>query len=203
MKRKTANINIRVEPQLIEKIDAWRAQQRVLPSRGVPMGTTSMLRGLQLREDPTLRYSLAVAFLLFSCVACVSTEDLYQRDVAACRSLAPQVDRSLMSEEAFYRGMRAAFDCEQRALAAAIRRDDATAAGLFGLGQVGEEMRQTGADFPLFHNNPSVFTPPAPPPQVDWHLYQPDYGPKPFNPPAEYHVLFPQLFGPPGAPSTP
>jgi hypothetical protein len=33
MKRKTANIDIRVEPQLIEKIDAWRGQQRVLPSR--------------------------------------------------------------------------------------------------------------------------------------------------------------------------
>jgi hypothetical protein len=33
MKRKTANIDIRVEPQLVEKIDAWRAQQRVPPSR--------------------------------------------------------------------------------------------------------------------------------------------------------------------------
>jgi len=33
MKRKTANIDIRVEPELVEKIDAWRAQQRVLPSR--------------------------------------------------------------------------------------------------------------------------------------------------------------------------
>ena len=33
MKRKTANIDIRVEPQLIEKIDAWRARQRVSPSR--------------------------------------------------------------------------------------------------------------------------------------------------------------------------
>jgi len=32
MKRKTANIDIRVEPELVEKIDAWRAQQRVLPS---------------------------------------------------------------------------------------------------------------------------------------------------------------------------
>ena len=33
MKRKSANIDIRVEPELVEKIDAWRAQQRVLPSR--------------------------------------------------------------------------------------------------------------------------------------------------------------------------
>jgi hypothetical protein len=33
MQRKTANIDIRVEPRLIERIDAWRAQQRVLPSR--------------------------------------------------------------------------------------------------------------------------------------------------------------------------
>jgi hypothetical protein len=29
MKRKTANIDIRVEPQLVERIDAWRARQRV------------------------------------------------------------------------------------------------------------------------------------------------------------------------------
>jgi hypothetical protein len=33
MKRKTANIDIRVEPQLVERIDAWRARQRVPPSR--------------------------------------------------------------------------------------------------------------------------------------------------------------------------
>jgi len=33
MKRKTANIDIRVEPQLVDKIDAWRARQRVPPSR--------------------------------------------------------------------------------------------------------------------------------------------------------------------------
>ena len=33
MQRKTANIDIRVEPRLIERIDAWRARQRVLPSR--------------------------------------------------------------------------------------------------------------------------------------------------------------------------
>jgi hypothetical protein len=33
MKRKTANIDIRVEPQLVERIDSWRARQRVLPSR--------------------------------------------------------------------------------------------------------------------------------------------------------------------------
>ena len=33
VKRKTANIDIRVEPELVEKIDAWRARQRVRPSR--------------------------------------------------------------------------------------------------------------------------------------------------------------------------
>jgi hypothetical protein len=38
MKRKTANIDIRVEPQLIEKIDVWRAQQRVQPSRAAAIG---------------------------------------------------------------------------------------------------------------------------------------------------------------------
>jgi hypothetical protein len=31
--QKTANIDIRVEPQLVERIDAWRTRQRVLPSR--------------------------------------------------------------------------------------------------------------------------------------------------------------------------
>jgi hypothetical protein len=33
MKWKTANINMRVEPRFVEKIDAWRARQRVPPSR--------------------------------------------------------------------------------------------------------------------------------------------------------------------------
>jgi hypothetical protein len=33
MGQKTANIDIRVEPQLVEKIDAWRGRQRVPPSR--------------------------------------------------------------------------------------------------------------------------------------------------------------------------
>jgi len=33
MQRKTANIDIRIEPQLIEKIEAWRVRQRVPPSR--------------------------------------------------------------------------------------------------------------------------------------------------------------------------
>jgi hypothetical protein len=33
MKRKVANLDIRVEPELVEKIDVWRAQQRVPPSR--------------------------------------------------------------------------------------------------------------------------------------------------------------------------
>jgi hypothetical protein len=38
MKRKTVNIDIRVEPQLIEKIDARRVQQRVPPSRAAAIG---------------------------------------------------------------------------------------------------------------------------------------------------------------------
>jgi hypothetical protein len=33
MGQKTANIDIRVEPRLVEKIDTWRARQRVPPSR--------------------------------------------------------------------------------------------------------------------------------------------------------------------------
>jgi len=33
MKRKTANIDIPVEPRLIKRIDAWRARQRVAPGR--------------------------------------------------------------------------------------------------------------------------------------------------------------------------
>jgi hypothetical protein len=33
VKLKTANIDFRVEPQLVERIDAWRARQRALPSR--------------------------------------------------------------------------------------------------------------------------------------------------------------------------
>ena len=33
MGQKTANIDIRVEPQLVEKIDAWLARQRVPSSR--------------------------------------------------------------------------------------------------------------------------------------------------------------------------
>ena len=37
MQRKTANIDIRVEPRLIERIDAWRARQRVPPSRSAAL----------------------------------------------------------------------------------------------------------------------------------------------------------------------
>ena len=33
MQRKTAHIDIRVEPELVERIDAWRGRQRVPPSR--------------------------------------------------------------------------------------------------------------------------------------------------------------------------
>jgi hypothetical protein len=38
MKLKTANIDIRVEPRLIEKIDAWRTLRRVPPSRAEAIG---------------------------------------------------------------------------------------------------------------------------------------------------------------------
>jgi hypothetical protein len=49
MRQKTANIDIRVEPQLVEKIDAWRAQQRVPPSR-----TAAIVHMLEqfLEHDP-------------------------------------------------------------------------------------------------------------------------------------------------------
>jgi hypothetical protein len=33
MARKTANLDLRVEPELIEKIDAWRTSQPATPSR--------------------------------------------------------------------------------------------------------------------------------------------------------------------------
>jgi hypothetical protein len=33
MERKTANIDIRVEPRVVAKIDDWRGRQRVPPSR--------------------------------------------------------------------------------------------------------------------------------------------------------------------------
>jgi len=33
MQRKTAHLDIRVEPELVERIDAWRRTQRVVPSR--------------------------------------------------------------------------------------------------------------------------------------------------------------------------
>jgi hypothetical protein len=33
MGQKTANIDIRVEPQLVDKIDAWGGRQRVPPSQ--------------------------------------------------------------------------------------------------------------------------------------------------------------------------
>src|SRR6516165_27913 len=52
MKRKTANIDIRVEPQLVEKIDAWRARQRVPPSRSAAI--VYMLEEF-LEHDPVSR----------------------------------------------------------------------------------------------------------------------------------------------------
>jgi hypothetical protein len=49
MGQKTAKIDIRVEPQLVEKIDAWRARQRVPPSR-----TAAIVYMLEqfLKHDP-------------------------------------------------------------------------------------------------------------------------------------------------------
>jgi len=49
MKRKTAKVDIRVEPRLVERIDAWRARQQVLPSRA-----TAILHMLEhfLEHDP-------------------------------------------------------------------------------------------------------------------------------------------------------
>jgi hypothetical protein len=38
VKRKTANIDTRVEPQLVEKIDPWRTQERVPPYRAAAAG---------------------------------------------------------------------------------------------------------------------------------------------------------------------
>jgi hypothetical protein len=49
---KTANIDIRVEPQLVEKIDAWRTRQRVLPSRAAAI--VYMLEHFLKRDHPGL-----------------------------------------------------------------------------------------------------------------------------------------------------
>jgi hypothetical protein len=52
MKRKTANIDIRVEPRLVEKIDDWRARQRVPPSR-----TAAIVYMIEqfLKHDPRIK----------------------------------------------------------------------------------------------------------------------------------------------------
>jgi hypothetical protein len=50
MKRKTANIDVRVEPQLVEKIDAWRARQRIPPSRSAAI--IYMLEEFLARDPP-------------------------------------------------------------------------------------------------------------------------------------------------------
>jgi hypothetical protein len=53
MKRKTANIDIRVEPRLVEKIDAWRARQRIPPSRSAAI--VYMLEAFLARDPPENR----------------------------------------------------------------------------------------------------------------------------------------------------
>jgi hypothetical protein len=50
MQRKTAHIDIRVEPQLIERIDAWRGRQRVPPSRSAAI--VHMIEDFLEREQP-------------------------------------------------------------------------------------------------------------------------------------------------------
>ena len=52
MKRRTAKINIRVEPRLIEEIEAWRSRQRVLPSRTAAI--VYMIEQFLVRDDPPL-----------------------------------------------------------------------------------------------------------------------------------------------------
>ena len=49
MRRETAKIYIRVEPQLVERIDAWRVQQQVHPNR-----TTAIVRMIEhfLANEP-------------------------------------------------------------------------------------------------------------------------------------------------------
>src|SRR5688572_13033103 len=51
IKRKTANIDIRVERQLIDRIDAWRDQQRVRPSRSAAI--VHMIEDFLERESIT------------------------------------------------------------------------------------------------------------------------------------------------------
>jgi hypothetical protein len=50
MKRKTAHIDIRVEPELIKHIDAWRNQQRVPPTRSAAV--VHMIEIFLAGEDP-------------------------------------------------------------------------------------------------------------------------------------------------------
>ena len=59
MRPSKPNIAIRVEPQLVEKIDAWRAQQRVPPSR-----TAAIVHMIEhfLDHDSSDRCRLAEAF---------------------------------------------------------------------------------------------------------------------------------------------
>jgi hypothetical protein len=52
MKCKTAHIDIRVEPTLIEKIDAWCNRQRVPPSRSAAL--VYMIEEF-LANDPDIR----------------------------------------------------------------------------------------------------------------------------------------------------
>ena len=52
MKRKTAKIDIRVEPRLVERIDAWRARQHVPSSRAAAI--VYMLKHFLEHDPPEL-----------------------------------------------------------------------------------------------------------------------------------------------------
>ena len=50
MKRKTAHLDIRVEPTLIERIDAWRNQHRLPPTRSAAI--VHMIEDFLERDPP-------------------------------------------------------------------------------------------------------------------------------------------------------
>jgi hypothetical protein len=66
MKRKTANIDIRVEPQLVERIDASRARQRVPAEPSCGNCLPARHRNLKELNVRTLTIALAAA-ALFGC----------------------------------------------------------------------------------------------------------------------------------------
>jgi hypothetical protein len=61
MKRKTANIDIRVEPRLVERIDDWRDRQRVPPSRSAAI--VYMIEQFLEHDHPRGKYADWETFL--------------------------------------------------------------------------------------------------------------------------------------------